>query len=472
MPNTKHSSPFSAHASILLYAASIVAIVIFIGTVFFVRGKLLMQVQIKDKLRSTAAAAAMQFDGDVIDTILTQDDTKSESFQDIIMRLNTLREEIPNIKFAYIMRKTDNPNILSFVADADQLLSIEELDTNGNGLIDADEKPAGTGDLYDISEIPVMKTDAFLRPSVDVESSLDQWGELISGYAPILNTAGRVVAILGLDMDAHDYKTISQSIFSPVAFLLIILAAVIMGGSIFLYFTRRQIEDIHIMEEERSGLLRLTFHQLGGPLTIMNWSLEMLKDRREGESIDTYVGNIEEAMGRLAIVLNSLRDADQIREGTMLYQAESSSLHAVIESVKNECAARLKKTGQRIEVHMQDENLEMHLDKKLISGVLRELLTNALDFSPPGSLTTVNVRKENGFATVSVHDEGYGIPQSDLHRLFEQFTRGSNATKYKPDGGGLGLYIVKGIVERAGGTIWIESKEGEGTTVTFRLPIG
>jgi signal transduction histidine kinase len=74
-------------------------------------------------------------------------------------------------------------------------------------------------------------------------------------------------------------------------------------------------------------------------------------------------------------------------------------------------------------------------------------------------------------AEFSIQDRGCGIPQKDLPRIFGEFTRASNATTFKADGNGLGLYIVKGIVEHAGGSIKIESKEGKGTTVTVRLPM-
>ena len=70
-----------------------------------------------------------------------------------------------------------------------------------------------------------------------------------------------------------------------------------------------------------------------------------------------------------------------------------------------------------------------------------------------------------------IEDHGCGIPRKDIERIFDEFTRGSNATKFKADGNGLGLYIVHGIVKRSGGTIRVKSEEGKGTKVTVRLPI-
>ncbi len=74
-------------------------------------------------------------------------------------------------------------------------------------------------------------------------------------------------------------------------------------------------------------------------------------------------------------------------------------------------------------------------------------------------------------AELQIEDHGCGIPKKDLQRIFGEFIRASNANKFKADGNGLGLYIVKGIVERAGGTVGLESHEGMGTTVIVRLPM-
>jgi signal transduction histidine kinase len=113
----------------------------------------------------------------------------------------------------------------------------------------------------------------------------------------------------------------------------------------------------------------------------------------------------------------------------------------------------------------------MKLDPKLIAGVAEELLTNAIDFSPDGASITVSSRRTGRTAEFSVIDHGCGIPKQDLRRIFDEFSRGSNATKFKADGNGLGLYIVRGIVEQAGGTVTVVSREGKGTVVTVRLPI-
>jgi signal transduction histidine kinase len=126
---------------------------------------------------------------------------------------------------------------------------------------------------------------------------------------------------------------------------------------------------------------------------------------------------------------------------------------------------------QELSLEMEEADHAMHLDRKLIAGVVRELIDNAMTYSPPGARVAVRVRRRMGHMQVDVEDTGCGIPPSDLAHIFTKFTRGANATKFKPIGNGLGLYIAKGIVERAGGRMTVHSQEGKGTRVSFTLPV-
>jgi two-component system sensor histidine kinase VicK len=159
-----------------------------------------------------------------------------------------------------------------------------------------------------------------------------------------------------------------------------------------------------------------------------------------------------------------------VHAGKVEYKPEFASLTFVLEHMVKEAAATLALKGQRVVLDLE-QNITMNLDPMLISGVAKELLTNAIDFSPDKSSITVRSRRLGKYAEFSVIDHGCGIPKRDLHRMFEEFRRGGNASKFKADGNGLGLYIVKGIVEEANGHVFITSEEGKGTTVTVRLPI-
>ena len=470
----EYTSPIRTRLKVLLpiaaVAVSIMAIMILAGLLFFLRGREIMEEQLKDKLRSTATAAAMQFQGETIDAIHKGDTLESSpALKETVQKLRAMKDNITNVQFAYIMRKSDDPHFLEFVADGDLALTDAELDLNGNGVVDDDEVASVPGDMYDWRRWPALGIEAFLHPAVDEHIATDQWGSSISGYAPIYNGNGQVVAVLGIDMSADEFTSISHSIFSPIALLLILLASVCLGAGSSLFVWRRRVESLEKLERERSGLLRLAFHQLGGPLTIISWSLEELEDEGPA-SIQRSIANIQEGVKRLSAIMKTLKNADLVHAGKVEYNPEFASLASILEQVVKESAPKLAARRQRVILDLE-ENITMKLDLKLISGVALELLTNAMDFSTDDSSITVRSKRQGHYAEFSVIDKGCGIPKKDLHRMFEEFTRGENATKFKADGNGLGLYIVKGVVEQANGRVFVTSTEGEGTTVTVRLPI-
>lgn len=455
----------------ILISVAVFLVFIFAGAFFFYRGQVMMEAQLKDKLRSTAVAASMQFKAAEIVRIKDGDTVeKSPVLRDTAKKLQMIRESISSIRYAYIMARTDDPAFLKFVADADLALSDLDLDRNKNGVVDDDETASNPGDLYDWTAVsPALGQEAFLHPAVDEEIVYDQWGGTLSGYAPIRTNQGEVVGILGLDMSAEDYRNLSQSIFSPVAFLLMALAVLCVVSSTVIFLWKRRLESLERLEIERSGLMRLAFHQLGGPLTIISWSLQELEEDGPN-SIQRTILNIHEGVKRLTNILKTLKDADLVHADKLEYKPEFASLTSVLKQVVENAGTRLALRKQKVRLFLE-ENITMNLDPKLIAGVADELLTNAIDFSKDGSEIIVRSKKDARSAIFEVQDFGCGIPKADLSRVFDEFTRGTNATKFKADGNGLGLYIVHGIIKRSGGTIDIRSREGEGTTVTVRLPI-
>lgn len=455
-------------------AASLIGLAIAaVGAFFYVRARDVLQEEIRERLRGIAAAAALQIDGDRIDRITGPQDMESADFSFIIEQLDRLRE-LPDIRFAYILRRTDDPMMLSFVADADLALTPMQLDRNGNGAVDPDEEAGYPGELYDITDIPALHQDAFAAPTVDRDVTVDQWGTLVSGYAPIRSfTSGEVVAVLGVDMRADVFSQSSHRIFSRFALVIVLLAGVFVAGFVMVTAEERQIGVLKKMNNERSGLLRLTFHQLGEPLTIMKWSLETLRDETENTQlkklVDEHVACMDEGLGRLNSIIDTLQLAEKVDLNTLEYIPIESSIREIIDNAVGEWASAAETS--KISIVQDVDDLRMPLDRTMISLVLRQLIVNAIEYSHEGGNVHIRASKNKHHLTVSISDSGCGIPRSEMPHLFEKYRRASNAHLKKPDGNGLGLYISKGIVERAGGTIWVESIEGRGTTVSFTLPV-
>lgn len=466
----------SAHWRTIVLAFGVLAGVVIFGTMFFIRSREALEGQLKERLRSAAAAAALQFDAAEVASIRSPADIQSPAFREIVERLQRIRTDLPEIRFAYILRRTENPLQLMFVADADALSSEEELDKNGNGGVDPEEEASQPGDLYDTSEAPALQEEAFLHPSTDPEITLDQWGPLISGYAPIRDQSGQVIAVLGIDMRAEDYVAITHSIFSPINFLLLLLGGALVAGWILRAGWMRQIHLLERINRERTNLLRLTYHQLGGPLTILKWALELLRDV-EGdekacrETLPQFTQYTQEGITRLTSVIDALEGAERVELGVIQYQAELGPLRRVIERAVQEVQSRL--AAHRIHVTIDcPDSLVFPCDRAQLLTVFRKLLDNAIDYSEPGGEVTLQVSSDRKRVHVSLRDHGCGIPAVDLLHIGEKYIRASNASIHQPNGNGLSLYVSKGIIESAGGKLTIKSTEGKGTTVSFHLPLG
>jgi len=117
------------------------------------------------------------------------------------------------------------------------------------------------------------------------------------------------------------------------------------------------------------------------------------------------------------------------------------------------------------------EPLVAAVDAKRIEQVLRNLLDNAIKYSPDGGTITVQERRDKSQILFSVSDEGIGIPADERERIFERFHRVENDVTRRMRGAGLGLAVCRGIVEAHGGRIWVESQPGAGSTFCFTLPV-
>jgi signal transduction histidine kinase len=445
------------------------------GLFFFVHGRAIMVEELKSRLQDTAALAAVQFDPSLIEQVQTPADMKTTAYTRLVTRLRNTRNTLPNLEFAYIMRQTSDPNILTFVADADALSTPAELDRNHNNIVDEDEEPSFTGDTYDITDVPALHN--VTRPTVDSTFTTDQWGTVISGYAPIRNADGKVIAILGVDMNAAAFVSLSERIFSPVAFLLIVVAGMMMGTYVLIVIRQRRLEAMQLINRDRTALMDLATHQLGAPLATFKWWIEILQEHRKehrrtmkmNKEDDDAFSQLEEGTKRMDQIIESLRAAVHMQNTQVQTRMTRVGISTMMKDVQKVTEIMLKHRKQKIVLQIP-ASLSVNVDRKLCIGVLQELVENASFYSPDTSTITVRVRRSLGHNVIEVEDHGYGIPKSDQAHIFQQFSRASNATLYKPVGNGLGLYIAKNIIQSMKGDIQIKSTSEKGTTFVISLP--
>ncbi|MEG3842558.1 ATP-binding protein [Microcoleus sp. herbarium14] len=221
--------------------------------------------------------------------------------------------------------------------------------------------------------------------------------------------------------------------------------------------------------ENRSRFISMAYHDLNTPLTTIQLSAEMLED-----SDFPRTGTTNKNVGRIKKAVTNM--SELLAEILMLSKAESGKLSLNLDRVNATefCTSILEELQpivtdkHLVTFHTQTDPLYANLDEKLLHHLLTNLLSNAIKYSPSGGNVSLELSCENQQIIFSVRDEGIGLTAEYQGKLFQQFERGANVGKIK--GSGLGLCIVKHIVDLHGGTISVESAIGKGTTFIVALP--
>jgi PAS domain S-box-containing protein len=244
----------------------------------------------------------------------------------------------------------------------------------------------------------------------------------------------------------------------------------------------RDITERKAMEQMHRTLLDSIAHDLKNPLTALIAQTQLLRrhaanidDPRAGRVLEGE-GRMEAIAARLASQVEELQDVARVRAGEPVdLQRETTDLVAMVEQVVHEC--QLTTNRHVIRVETAEPSVVGWWDQQRLTRVMANLLTNAVKYSPDGGDITVRIAREptpetdatGDWASLTVRDEGVGIPASDLPHVFDLFHRGSNVIG-RFSGSGIGLSGARQIIEQHGGTISVESEEGVGSVFTIRLP--
>jgi two-component system CheB/CheR fusion protein len=228
----------------------------------------------------------------------------------------------------------------------------------------------------------------------------------------------------------------------------------------------------HELDQQKDQFIALASHELKTPVTAIKGyaqtglrAVSSLGDER----LTRMLNVISEQSDRLTRLINELLDVSRMEADTLdFYKQPFDLLELIREVVSN---FELTADDIRLAVEMPAEPVIVHADRQRIEQVLINLMQNAAKYSTEDRSVEVNVSVANGEAVVAVRDFGVGIPVEQQSQVFKRFFRASNVASSRYSGLGLGLFISHGIVERHGGRMWLESKEGDGSTFYFALPL-
>jgi signal transduction histidine kinase len=231
-----------------------------------------------------------------------------------------------------------------------------------------------------------------------------------------------------------------------------------------------------LAQEQRLALLQRNFvsmasHEFRTPLTIIDGHAQRLikmKDRIQADEIGERAGKLRSAVLRMTNLIENLLNSSRLFEGGagLSFEPEELDIASLLREV---CQLHREiAPGSHIVERFGGDPLRMVGDPKLLLQLFSNLLGNAVKYSSSGAPIEVEVRAEGDQVAIRVEDHGIGIPEKDIERLFERYHRGSNVSGIV--GTGVGLYLVKMVIELHGGEIAVESVEGQGSCFTVRLP--
>jgi signal transduction histidine kinase len=237
---------------------------------------------------------------------------------------------------------------------------------------------------------------------------------------------------------------------------------------------RNQLEEQRRLERLKNEFISIVSHELRTPLTSIHGSLGLVNRGHAGElppKACQLIGIAYRNSERLVRLATDLLDLQKIESGSLTFDVRSITLASLLEAALD--ANQPYCSAFEVEIVIGDvpagEYVRTDADRLL--QVLTNLLSNAAKFSPPHSQVTLAAERRGGEIRVCVRDRGPGIPEEFRARIFQRFAQADSSTTRRREGTGLGLNISRAIIERLGGRIGFESREGVGTTFFIDLPV-
>jgi PAS domain S-box-containing protein len=323
--------------------------------------------------------------------------------------------------------------------------------------------------------------------AVDREGTVVSWNraaEQITGV-PAHEALGRTpYQVLGRDLQSEDEAPVGDRLVTiprgQEEVSLSLTEAVMrdpagaVAGRIFAF---RDISSEHLVEQMKSDFVSTVSEEIRRPLTSIYGFAETLlrQDVLFGEEERrTFLSYIASESARLTQIVDALLNVARLDTNDLEMNLVPTDVVAMVGEVVDtlQRADSGVNNGHRFVVDVPGEPLPAQADPERLRQVLQNLMDNAVKFSPDGGTVTVTARRRAATVEISVVDEGIGIPAGEQKRIFQKFYRADSAPSRQGIGGaGLGLFIARGLVAAMGGRMWVSSREGEGASFAFELPM-
>jgi PAS domain S-box-containing protein len=359
-----------------------------------------------------------------------------------------LRTLIDNVPDCIFIKDAQSRFIINNAAHIRVLRATAQVDLSGK--TDFDIFPEALAAQYYADEQAVIQSGQPLinreEPVLD-ERGVSRWHQTTK--VPWRDPQGRIIGIIGVSRDITEHKRAEEAI-------------------------RRAKEEAEQANRSKSMFLSRMSHELRTPLNAIIGFSDLLLERVGGDLTakqEEFLRDIRDSGMHLLTLINDVLDISKIEAGRMELYVTDADLPEVVESALTTVLPLVEQKHLDVSSTFDPGVTVVRADKVRLKQILCNLLSNAAKFTPEGGKIRVEAHRAGGEVEIAVVDTGPGIAPADQARLFQEFTQ-LQAVRGAPAGTGLGLALVRRLVDLHGGRVWVESQVGSGSRFVVRLPIG
>jgi signal transduction histidine kinase len=336
-------------------------------------------------------------------------------------------------------------------------------DSVASGLVDE----ATPGLVYD-EATPLFKTVFTVGRTVFEGPISDRWGSWVSSLVPVFEPAtGLVIASVGLDIDSLIYKkNVAIATLVPMLLFGVVFLLGLVG-----YVRYRKNKEVLTL---RAKFVSIASHELRSPVSGIVWAAQSLLGRADAAlsaGAREIITQIEKTSRQILGTVGEILDLSKLQgaEANRVVM-NGVDITALVKEILQSLALVAQQAGIRVRL---DDSMPAKLmvlcDKEKTQRVISNIVTNALKYSKQNGEVVIGYRHEDGMHTISIQDDGVGIPEGEQGKIFQSNFRASNVERSLIAGTGIGLHLVKELMERQGGSVRFTSKPGAGTTFYIQL---
>nr|MBU1328657.1 GAF domain-containing sensor histidine kinase [Candidatus Omnitrophota bacterium] len=232
-------------------------------------------------------------------------------------------------------------------------------------------------------------------------------------------------------------------------------------------------EELKKLNKMKSDFISSVSHELRTPLTSIKGYASILMTGKLGDVLPAQkerLEKIDKHSNSLVHLINNLLDIARIESGKVQMEMKDISIKEMLDSIVDIITPQVKEKNISLKINSKIKFDRIKVDPSQMERVFLNLLSNAVKFTPEKGMVIIEIEEKNDAIQFSIEDTGIGIPSQDIPKVFQEFFRADNALDQKIKGSGLGLSLIKKIIEAHKGKIWFDSELGKGSKFTFTLP--